>query len=72
MTSHYVVYPDELAVLSACQHADEVVKGLEYFESIRTYYGLLPTAEHYVCVVNMLCRVGEVAKAWEIAIRDGY
>jgi hypothetical protein len=72
MTSHYVVYPDELVVLSACQHADEVVKGLEYFESIRTYYGLLPTAEHYGCVVNMLCRVGEVAKAWEIAIRDGY
>ncbi|KAK3152050.1 hypothetical protein QOZ80_2BG0153630 [Eleusine coracana subsp. coracana] len=67
------VHPDELAllaVLSACQHAGEVVKGLRYFESIRTDYGLLPTPEHYGCVVNMLCRAGEVAKAWEIATRD--
>ncbi|TVU33561.1 hypothetical protein EJB05_25386, partial [Eragrostis curvula] len=68
------VHPDELAmlaVLSACQHAGEVVKGLNYFESIRTDYGLEPTPEHYSCVVNMLCRAGEVAKAWEIATRDG-
>ncbi|GJM90096.1 hypothetical protein PR202_ga06343 [Eleusine coracana subsp. coracana] len=67
------VQPDELAmlaVLSACQHAEEVVKGLKYFQSIRTDYGLVPTPEHYGCVVNMLCRAGEVAKAWEIATQD--
>ncbi|CAD6252030.1 unnamed protein product [Miscanthus lutarioriparius] len=68
------VYPDELAmlaVLSACQHAGEVVKGLNYFESMHTDYGLVPTPEHYGCVVNMLCRAGEVTKAWEIATKDG-
>ncbi|XP_062224659.1 putative pentatricopeptide repeat-containing protein At1g56570 [Phragmites australis] len=63
------VHPDELtmlAVLSACQHAGEVVKGLKYFESMRADYGLVPTSEHYGCVVNVLSRAGEVAKAWEI------
>jgi pentatricopeptide repeat protein len=68
------VWPDELAilaVLSACQHAGEVAKGLKYFESMRADYGLVPTPEHYGCVVNMLCRAGEVAKAWEIATREG-
>jgi pentatricopeptide repeat protein len=68
------VYPDEpamLAVLLACHHAGEVVKGLKYFESIHINYGLMPTSEHYGCVVNMLCRAGAVTKAWEIATRDG-
>jgi hypothetical protein len=42
-----------------------------YFESMRADYGLVPTPEHYGCVVNMLCRAGEVAKAWEVATREG-
>jgi pentatricopeptide repeat protein len=68
------IYPDELAmlaVLSACQHAGEVTKGVEHFESMHKNYGLVPTPEHYGCVVNMLCRAGEVAKAWEIATKNG-
>ncbi|KAL5208864.1 hypothetical protein ABZP36_033299 [Zizania latifolia] len=68
------VRPDELAilaVLSACQHAGEVVKGLHYFESIHEDHGLNPTPEHYNCVVNMLCRAGKVTKAWEIVTREG-
>uniref|UniRef100_A0ACD5V6Q1 Uncharacterized protein n=1 Tax=Avena sativa TaxID=4498 RepID=A0ACD5V6Q1_AVESA len=67
------VWPDELAilaVLSACQHSGEVVKGLKYFEYMLADYGLVPTPEHYGCVVNMLCWAGEVAKAWEIATRE--
>ncbi|KAM0900068.1 hypothetical protein ACQ4PT_020878 [Festuca glaucescens] len=70
----FEVWPDELAilaVLSACQHAGEVAKGLNYFESMRADYGLVPAPEHYGCVVNMLCRAGEVAKAWEISTREG-
>uniref|UniRef100_A0A0E0CEU3 Pentacotripeptide-repeat region of PRORP domain-containing protein n=1 Tax=Oryza meridionalis TaxID=40149 RepID=A0A0E0CEU3_9ORYZ len=68
------VRPDELtilAVLSACQHAGEVVKGLHYFESIHEDYGLTPTPDHYSCVVNMLCRAGMVIKAWEIVTSKG-
>ncbi|CAN6226930.1 unnamed protein product [Urochloa humidicola] len=68
------ICPDELAmlaVLSACQHAGEVTKGFKYFESMQQHYGLVPTPEHYGCVVNMLCRAGEVAKAWEIATKNG-
>ncbi|PVH65546.1 hypothetical protein PAHAL_1G021900 [Panicum hallii] len=68
------IYPDELAmlaVLSACHHAGEVAKGLKYFESMHEDYGLVPTPEHYGSVVNMLCRAGDVAKAWEIATKNG-
>uniref|UniRef100_J3L985 Pentatricopeptide repeat-containing protein n=2 Tax=Oryza brachyantha TaxID=4533 RepID=J3L985_ORYBR len=68
------VRPDELAilaVLSACQHAGEVVKGLHYFESMYDSYGLTPTTDHYSCVVNMLCRAGKVIKAWEIVTAEG-
>uniref|UniRef100_A0A0D9VBN4 Pentacotripeptide-repeat region of PRORP domain-containing protein n=1 Tax=Leersia perrieri TaxID=77586 RepID=A0A0D9VBN4_9ORYZ len=68
------VRPDKLAilaVLSACQHAGEVVKGLHYFESMREDYGLTPTPDHYSCVVNMLCRAGMVTKAWEIVTTEG-
>ncbi|CAN6242874.1 unnamed protein product [Urochloa humidicola] len=68
------IYPDGLAMLavvSACQHAGEVTMGLKYFESMQEHYGLVPAPEHYGCVVNMLCRAGEVVKAWEIATKNG-
>ena len=46
-------------------------RGSSTFESMHEDYGLVPTPEHYGCVVNMLCWAGEVAKAWEIATKNG-
>ncbi|KAH0449101.1 hypothetical protein IEQ34_022901 [Dendrobium chrysotoxum] len=60
--------PDEivmLAVLSACARSGNVMKGLLYLESMVKEYKLAPRHEHYSCVVDLLCRAGELGKAWE-------
>ncbi|XP_073012944.1 pentatricopeptide repeat-containing protein At4g33990-like [Typha latifolia] len=62
--------PDEIAVLvvlSACCHSGEFVKGLRYFESAMIDYRVVIGSEHYGCVVDMLCRAGELEKALKFA-----
>ncbi|CAH2079403.1 unnamed protein product [Thlaspi arvense] len=54
-----------VGVLSACSHIGLVGKGIEYFESMNTKYGLAPKPEHYVCVVDMLTRAGLLTRAKE-------
>ncbi|XP_077220761.1 putative pentatricopeptide repeat-containing protein At3g13770, mitochondrial [Tasmannia lanceolata] len=63
------VKPDEVAfvaVLSACSHAGEVHRGVEFFESMRRDFGVEAGLEHYGCLVDMLCRAGELEKAWKV------
>jgi len=51
--------PDEITfvgVLSACTHAGLVDKRLEYFHSVKEKHGLVYTADHYACVVDLLAR----------------
>ncbi|XP_042509439.1 pentatricopeptide repeat-containing protein At3g12770-like [Macadamia integrifolia] len=55
-----------LAVISACGHTGQVTLGLEYFESMTHEFGLDPGPEHYGSVVDLLCRAGEVDKAWNL------
>ncbi|XP_031486151.1 putative pentatricopeptide repeat-containing protein At5g09950 [Nymphaea colorata] len=55
-----------VGVLSACSHVGLVDEGLEYFESMRSSYGLVPKMEHYSCIVDLLGRAGRVTKAEEI------
>ncbi|CAL9189640.1 unnamed protein product [Musa hybrid cultivar] len=62
------IKPDEialLAVISACNHSGDVIKGLHYFESMYRVHNLVPGPEHYGCVVDMLCRVGNLKMAWK-------
>lgn len=47
-----------LSLLSACSHAGLVYRGVEYFQSMSRDYGLIPEAEHYVCMVDLLGRAG--------------
>lgn len=54
-----------VGVLSACSHIGLVGKGIEYFESMTTKYGLVPKPEHYVCVVDLLTRAGLLSRAKE-------
>ncbi|XP_042490209.1 pentatricopeptide repeat-containing protein At4g02750-like [Macadamia integrifolia] len=61
--------PDEITfvgVLSACNHAGLVDKGLQLFYTISRAYGLEPTAEHYSCIVDLLGRAGKVDEAFSI------
>ncbi|KAK8933790.1 Pentatricopeptide repeat-containing protein [Platanthera zijinensis] len=56
-----------LAILSACRHGGFVDKGIEIFNGMRCVYGVEPEMEHYVCVVDLLCRFGRLKEA-EIVI----
>ncbi|KAL0914895.1 hypothetical protein M5K25_015284 [Dendrobium thyrsiflorum] len=58
--------PDEVtfvAVLSACSHSGLVEIGVKIFEQMK----VMPVAEHYLCMVDMLGRAGMLEKAKEMA-----
>ncbi|XP_015934328.1 pentatricopeptide repeat-containing protein At3g12770 isoform X2 [Arachis duranensis] len=63
------IRPDGIAfltVISACGRTGQVQEGVKYFESMANEFKLDPGPEHYSCLVDLLCRAGELHKAWEI------
>ncbi|KAL6003599.1 hypothetical protein ACLOJK_023832 [Asimina triloba] len=54
-----------LAVLCACVNACMVDEGLEIFEKMREKYAMIPTSEHYGCMVELLCRSGMLDEAYD-------
>ncbi|XP_061368397.1 pentatricopeptide repeat-containing protein At3g12770-like [Gastrolobium bilobum] len=63
------IRPDGIAfltVISACGHTGQVQAGVKYFESMADDFKLDPGPEHYSCLVDLLCRAGELQKAWEL------
>ncbi|KAL2469312.1 Pentatricopeptide repeat-containing protein [Forsythia ovata] len=57
-----------LTVISACSHTGQVDVGVEYFESM-SLHGLVPSSEHYSCLVDLLCRAGELERAWNLVVK---
>ncbi|XP_077212616.1 pentatricopeptide repeat-containing protein At4g01030, mitochondrial-like [Tasmannia lanceolata] len=53
------------ALLSGCRHSGLVNDGWKYFDSMRTDYGIIPTLEHYACMVDLLGRGGYLDEAWD-------
>jgi pentatricopeptide repeat protein len=63
---HSGIYPDQvtfLCVLSACCHAGLVDEGLRYFLCMNHSYNIVPTMEHYGCMVDLLGRAGRLNEA---------
>ncbi|KDP27621.1 hypothetical protein JCGZ_19626 [Jatropha curcas] len=63
------IRPDGVAyvtVISACGHTGQLQLGIEYFESMTRDFKINPGPEHYSCVVDLLCRAGELNKAWKL------
>ncbi|KAF3792049.1 Pentatricopeptide repeat-containing protein [Nymphaea thermarum] len=63
--------PDEVtlvAVLSACSHAGLIDEGLYIFHSMVVKYNIVPIAEHYSCVVDLLGRSGRLEEAYELVV----
>ncbi|XP_077211689.1 tetratricopeptide repeat (TPR)-like superfamily protein [Tasmannia lanceolata] len=50
-------------VLSACSHAGLVDEGLKVFTHMLSIYHVKPSMEHYGCVVDLLCRSGDLGEA---------
>ncbi|KAJ7536765.1 hypothetical protein O6H91_12G081100 [Diphasiastrum complanatum] len=60
------IKPNEVtyvSVLSACSHSGLVDKGRHFFNSMCKDHGLIPTMDHYACMVDLLCRAGCLADA---------
>ncbi|KAL3507500.1 hypothetical protein ACH5RR_032882 [Cinchona calisaya] len=55
-----------VGVLSGCSHAGLVERGKYYFEAMRNECSLLPTSEHYTCIVDLLGRFGLIDEAVNI------
>jgi pentatricopeptide repeat protein len=55
-----------ICLLSACNHAGLVEEGLQYFESMKSVYGISATVEHYACMVGLLGRAGHLAEAEDL------
>ncbi|XP_027356956.1 pentatricopeptide repeat-containing protein At2g04860 [Abrus precatorius] len=58
-----------LGVLAACTHGGLVHVGMEYFRMMTKEYGLMPSLQHYACVVSLLGRAGLFKEAIEIINR---
>ncbi|GMH13477.1 hypothetical protein Nepgr_015318 [Nepenthes gracilis] len=55
-----------LTVISACAHTGQLNLGFEYFHSMVNDFGLDPGPEHYSCMIDLLCKAGELEKAWKM------
>ncbi|OVA06637.1 Pentatricopeptide repeat [Macleaya cordata] len=58
-------------VLSACSHGGLVEKGLEIFMSMKENCRVELSKEHYSCIIDLLCRSGRVAEAYELVKEMG-
>eukprot|EP01018_Ginkgo_biloba_P010467 Gb_28795 [translate_table: standard] len=53
-----------LAILTACSHAGLIDEGWHYFDSMHRHHGIIPSAEHYACMVDLLGRAGHLDEAY--------
>ncbi|WOL16177.1 pentatricopeptide repeat-containing protein [Canna indica] len=65
--------PDSIcfvSVLTACSHAGMVDEGRRYFRWMRDEYCIPPTADHYMCIVDLLGRAGCIDEAYRLIATD--
>ncbi|XP_022141235.1 pentatricopeptide repeat-containing protein At5g52850, chloroplastic [Momordica charantia] len=55
-----------LLILSACSQGGLVDFGMHYFQSMREIHYVEPELDHYVCLVDLLGRAGQLEKAMEV------
>lgn len=53
-------------VLSACSNAGLLEEGRRFFSSITNDHGLVPSIDHYACMVDLLGRAGKLGEAEEL------
>ncbi|KAL3650061.1 hypothetical protein CASFOL_006464 [Castilleja foliolosa] len=55
-----------LGILTACSHNGLVDEALKYFDTMTRVYELVPRKEHYVSLVDVLCRRGRFDEAEDL------
>ncbi|CAA6660387.1 unnamed protein product [Spirodela intermedia] len=58
-----------VAVLSGCCHCGLVDEGRRLFHAMQKDFKIVPTSEHYSCVVDLLVRAGRLGEAWSSSTR---
>lgn len=69
---HVKVLPNEvtfLGVLSACNHTGLAEDGCYHLVSMSRDYGLMPSEDHYNCIVDLLSRSGRLEEAEDIIFK---
>ncbi|KAL5216339.1 hypothetical protein ABZP36_007740 [Zizania latifolia] len=61
-----------LSLLSACGHCGLTSKGMEYFTSMMSKYGIDPRAEHYCSAIDLLARGGQLEDAWKLVQKTNF
>ncbi|XP_051203702.1 pentatricopeptide repeat-containing protein At1g11290, chloroplastic isoform X1 [Lolium perenne] len=62
------VQPDAIVfthLLTACNYSGLVDEGLRCFRSLTEEYGIEPSVEHYMCIIDLLCKSGHISIAKE-------
>lgn len=62
------IKPDAItftALLSGCKNSGLVDDGWKYFDSMQKDYNIIPTIEHYCCMVDLLGKAGFLDEAWD-------
>ncbi|XP_076911910.1 pentatricopeptide repeat-containing protein At4g16835, mitochondrial-like [Bidens hawaiensis] len=52
-----------IGVLTACNHAGLVARGIQYFDSMQRDYKIKPKPDHFTCMVDLLGRAGKFVEA---------
>ncbi|MCE3214776.1 Pentatricopeptide repeat-containing protein [Datura stramonium] len=58
-----------LVVLYACSHSGMVDQGMNYFNNMKEDFGVVPGAEHYACMIDILGRAGRLDEAMKLIER---
>lgn len=53
-------------VLLACNHGRLVDRGIEILSSMEKKFGIMPSVDHYGCIVDLLSHVGKLKEALDI------
>jgi pentatricopeptide repeat protein len=59
-------------LLTACSHAGLVEEGQNLFSELCTSYGLMPTLEHYSCMIDLFGRAGNIDKVKSLLSKVSY
>ncbi|KAM0837146.1 hypothetical protein ACQ4PT_061857 [Festuca glaucescens] len=62
------VQPDAIVfthVLTACSYSGLIDEGIRCFHSLTEEYGIEPSVEHYMCIIDLLCKSGHISIAKE-------
>nr|GMD64003.1 pentatricopeptide repeat-containing protein At3g62890 [Ipomoea batatas] len=55
-----------ISVLCTCVHAGLVSQGKLIFEMMQKEFGIVPSVQHYGCMVDLYARTGLIDEAWEL------